>query len=311
MSNPLGAINMNLLVCLDALLGERNVTRAAQRVGISQSAMSHNLATLRSTLDDQLLVRSRDGLQLTPRAMSLVAPLREGLRMLEQVVAGGPDFEPKNTTRTFHIATADYLAAAIAPALMARFAAQAPGARLSMRPLVMGAIESALDDGDLDLVLGPRLQNGAAIMCRHLLADPFVCVMRADHPARTGDPPTVSLDAYTAHPHVLVSPSGSGASAVDGALEQAGRSRVVACRVASFLAAPFVVARTSMLLTAPRGCVAPLVSSLGLVICPPPLDLPPLEVFATWHQRDHADPAHQWLREVVLAAAAQVPREEG
>jgi len=302
MSSRLGAINLNLLLSLEALLSESSVTRAAKKVGLSQPTMSHNLATLREVFDNELLVRAGSGMQLTPRATELLRPLQDALRLLDGVVAGDPAFDPAASSRAFRVATPDVVSASIGPTVAKRFFQRAPNASLTFRPWTPARTLDDLDTGEVDLVIGPRIAEGAALVQRKLLSDDYVCAVRADHPALTEDH-KVTLETFAELSHVIVSPRGSGSSPVDTALAEAGFARTVTCRVSSFLAAPFVVAEADVILTAPRICVAPLATALGLRCFSPPVPLKPFEVFTQWHRRDDGDPGHAWLRALLFETA--------
>lgn len=301
MADSLAAINLNHLLALDALLTEGNVTRAAKRVGISQSAMSHTLASLRRTFDDELLVRGRSGMQPTARALALAGPLRDALGGLRRVVDGDDGFDPALTTKELRIATADFVAATLGPAVVEALRREAPHATLTLRPLRMGELEAQLERGDIDLAIGPRVVAGASTITHTIAEHPFVCVVRADHPTVSRAP---SLEEYMALDHLLVSPTGIGTAFVDEALAREGRHRHIACRVASFLVAPLVVARTDLVLTAPEGSARPFADALGLRLLPAPVEIPPLSLAMSYAARWQDDPCHRWFRRLVLRASA-------
>jgi DNA-binding transcriptional LysR family regulator len=298
-STSLSSMNLNHLVALDALLSEGSVAKAARRVGISASALSHTLATLRETFDDPLLVRGRDGMSLSPRAQQLAAPLREALRGIERILDQGPGFVPATTTRELRIATGDFVAARLAAELLAQMAARSPGAKLSVRPLDLSRCLDMLERGEVDLVLGPHLDAGESVEIEPWTEEPFVCCVRKDHPTVHGD--EIDLDTYSSLDHILVSPTGTGSAWVDRALADRGFGRRVVCRVPSFLVAPMIVAESDLVLTAPRSAVAPFVAGLGLRLLAPPLELPALKLYASWHRRDTDDPGHRWFRTLIAS----------
>ncbi len=294
----LGSINLNLLTALDALLAESNVTRAAQRVGLSQSAMSHSLSQLRALFDDPILVRSGKGMQATPRAEALAGPLRAHLKGLQQLIHGPPDFSPLQSERSLRIATADFVAAKLGPQLLQQFSREAPGVQVVLRPVDIANYDRALEQGEVDLVVAPGTKAQRALQHELLREDPFVCVARQGHPQLSGG--SLSLQKYLDLEHLLVSPSESGRAFVDSALHGLGHRRVIRARVFSFTVAPMIIARTELVLTTVRSSVSLWSEALGLQLFEPPVDLEPLRLQLIWHERDELDPGHQWMRQQVL-----------
>src|SRR3954447_20361939 len=198
----LSRIDLNLLVHLDALLAERSVTRAAARVGLGQSAMSHNLARLRDLLGDELLTRGPDGLRLTPRAVALVEPVRTALAQVQAVVSREKPFDPRTDERTFRIGLPDSMEILIVPALLAHLREAAPGLRLRLHNIDSTQLLDDLDADRLDLAIGyGRFEQGQAHHKRRLLFnETYLCMFNAE---RTGITPPVSLDDYVRLPHVL------------------------------------------------------------------------------------------------------------
>ncbi|MCA9551305.1 MAG: LysR family transcriptional regulator [Myxococcales bacterium] len=296
---PLSTINLNQLLALDALLTEVNVTRAAQRVGVTQSSMSHSLRALRELFEDELLVRGREGMQLTAKAEALVGPLHRTLRALQQLVDEDPEFEPATSQREFRISSADFAAALVLPPLLAALERTAPGVRLVLRPLDVRGTALALEREHLDLAIGPPLPETVSVIEETLLTERYVCVTRRAHPRGAGP---WTLDEYCAARHLLVSPTGSGTGVVDDALEALGRRRDVVCRVASFLSAPPVVAESDVVWTALESAVRGSVARFALTVTDVPLELPTPEVRLAWHRRFDRDPALMWLRALLHAA---------
>jgi len=161
MSQRLSSLNLNLLLALDALLDEENVTTAAKRLHVTQPTMSRQLAALRDWFDDPLLVRGRQGLQKTPRAKALALPLRQALAALESAVGAGLDFRPEHTERSFRIAAPDFVSAVVGKPLLQSLQSTAPHATLVFRPLHLDRADAQLDDGEVDFVVGPQAAAGA------------------------------------------------------------------------------------------------------------------------------------------------------
>lgn len=293
------SVDLNLLVALDALLTERNVTRAAARVGLTQPAMSHALARLRRLFDDPLFVRTRGGILPTSRAEQLQEPIRRALREIEGALHGGPTFDPKTAQATFTIATSDYGAFVLVPDLAAAIAREAPG--IDLRVLAIPEpLGSELEDGSIDLVIGLTTGVPESLRRQKLFDERFVCVMREGHPA--AEKP-LTLTRFLALRHALVAPRGRAGGIVDDLLAARGLSRRVALTVPHFLVAPRVIARTDLVLTLAGRVADAFAEHEGLVVVPPPLALSGFSFHALWHVRRTRDPGHAWLRAKVLDAA--------
>jgi DNA-binding transcriptional LysR family regulator len=293
----LSSIDLNLLVVLRALLSERHVTRAAARVGLSQSATSHALSRLRELLADPLLVRSGRGLSLTPRALRLLPTLDRALGELERAVSGEPRFDPSTARRTFRIGMADYLQALIMGPLLRKLAARAPGVDLSV--VVFPNQEELLESGALDLALTVTGREKRSLCYEVLFEEQFVCMVRKGHPRIKQ---RASLNKYLAERHVVVAPSGTPGSMVDDALAARGLERRVALSVTNFLIAPVVVSETDFMSTMPARLAHQLTKNYPLRLVPPPIELPRFGYCMGWHPRLDQDDAQRWLRHFVAAA---------
>lgn len=299
----LAQTNLNLLVTLDILLETRSVTRASERLGVTVSAVSHGLRALRDSFEDPLFVRTREGLQPTPRALALLGPLRQALRTLEQTLEDDPRFDPSSSTRTFTLATTDYVGTVLAGPLVRALSAATPGVTLDLRPLREDDVEGHLERGEVDAAVYPAFRDLGNLKRRMLFEDGFSCLIRENHP-KVGR--RLSLSTYVALPHALISPQGSGPSIVDRALEERGLSRHIAFRVRSFLAAPLVVAESDLVLTAPTLLARAFARHGGVRVLAPPLEVPRFTTYLFWHARFERDPAHVWLRERIVEAAQRV-----
>jgi DNA-binding transcriptional LysR family regulator len=286
-------VDLNLLVALDALLAERNVTRAAARLRLSQSAMSAALARLRAVFGDPLLLRTAGGMLPTSKGQELVAPVRQVLAEIGRIVEQPGSFDPAAAEHTFTIAASDYVEYAILPRLVDFLEAKAPRARLAVRPMDFGAVGRNLEAGDIDLgIMGAAFAPPSA-RSRPLFVERFVCVVRRDHP-RTAE--QLTLDEYCALDHVLVSPSGGAFRAPgDDALAALGRSRHVRLSVPHFLLVPEILTRSDMIAVLPER----LARGYGerFRVFELPFELAPFTIVAVWHERTHRDPALAWLRQ--------------
>lgn len=293
------SVNLNHLVAFDALLAERSVTRAARRLGVTQSAVSNALRQLRLMFDDPLFSRRSAGIEPTARALALAAPIRRGLAAFGAALSPAT-FDPATSDRTFVIATSDYVELVLLPSLLRRLAAEAPGVRLEMVPWGMHEVPSSLARGDVDLMLGyyGRLPSGH----QHelLFSEEFLCVARRRHPTLSARP---TLRSWTAVPHVVVSQKPGSLSGVDRALAARGLSRTVGVRVSHFSIVPQVVAQTDFTAALSRRIAEPAARALRLVTFAPPIALATSRVGQVWHERLDADAGHQWLRRSIKAVA--------
>lgn len=287
----LSSFDLNLLVALDALLDEGSVTRAAQRTGISQPAMSHALRRLRDELDDPLLVRDGRAMLPTPRAERLRGPVQRLLADTRRVLRDEGGFDPEISTRAFCLACPDLLALLL-PELLAALTERAPAIRLDVVPSPGPDLA-----GDGDLWLGPAPVQGAGLMSRTIGRVHWAVVGRRGHPALSG---RLTVAKWIRHPHVQVRTGDRRPSFIDLALSAAGVQRTIGLTVPSFLAALEVLPRTSYLFTVVRELTEPVADRLGLVVKRPPIPLDPIPVAAAWHERQHADPGHQWFRQTVM-----------
>jgi DNA-binding transcriptional LysR family regulator len=300
----LGGFDLNLLVALDALLAERNVTRAAARIGITQSAASHALSRLRKLTGDELLVRGREGMVPTIRAEAMRAPLRRALDEITGTLSSPSAFDPKTARMRVFIGTSDYAELVLLPGIMARLVREAPGVEL--RVLTLGHDPaSELAAGKLDLVImpAPAGDEGQGVRGRQILRDRFVCIARRAHPLAKKK--ALTLSSFAGEAHALISPWGMEGGYVDDALAKLGLQRKVAVAVPHFLVGPHIVASSDLLLTVAERIAAVLAGPLGLVVLTPPteLGLTGFTLSILWHDRTHDDPARRWVRDLVVAEA--------
>lgn len=297
----LAAIDLNLLVALDALLGEESVTAAGRSVGMSQPAMSHALSRLRELLNDELLVREGRGMRKTLLAQHLAPKVQQILGDIEATLTIGQRFEPANSQRTFRVATDDYCGAVLLPKAISRICRAAPHVKLDCHHLPEQVPAHQLAHGDLDLVLGTYRRVKPPLRSRRLFSESFVCLLRRGHPLRG----RLTLKRYIELDHVLIASPGYGAGVADHALAMRGLERRVPVRLPHFMVAPAVVAASDMLLTLPR--------RLGLAVATrrhrvvqPPLELSEFSTEMVWHMRSEEEPGNRWLRQQLLEAANEL-----
>lgn len=304
MTNVSG-IDLNLLPLLDALITEKHVTRAGERVGLSQPAASRGLARLRDLLDDPLLVRTGRRFDLTPRAQALRDPVRLALGLIESAVAPPDPFDPASARRTVRVLTEDYTELVLIAPLMSVLR-DAPGVQVVVSGDYRLGLTEALVRGEVDLFVGPRGLDerfGAGIVAEHLLDDRLVCLMHRDRAPEGG---VLTLEQYANLPHALIAPRKAVTGIVDDVLAAHGLSRRIACVVPHFLAAPFVVANSNLVLTVAERVARQFADLLPLTILEPPVEVPGFSMALFWHERDVQDPFMAWFRDQLLSVAAAV-----
>ena len=300
----LARVDLNLLVALDALLGERNVTKAAARIGIGQSAMSHNLARLRELFDDELMTRGPGGMQPTPRALALADPVRIALAQIETLVSRAEAFDPATAERIFRIGLPDSVEVLVGPALLAYVCEHAPGIRFRFYAAEGQGLLDELDADRLDLGIGyGAFAGGQVHHKRRVLSTDTYLVMFNAKTVRLQPP--ISLEDYVRLPHVLTSLRRGERGVVDEALEKHGFSRRIALVTPRFVAVPFLVAGAALITTMHARLARIFAGELGLSLSPPPVELPQLTSSLLWHASYDKDPAHVWLRETIVRVAAE------
>lgn len=294
----LASFDWNLLLAFEALLVERNVTRAARKLGLSQSATSHALARLRDSLGDALFTPTPRGMVPTRRALELEGPIRDAIGLVRRSLSPAPPFDARTTKRTFTLSGTDYMTLAIVPRLLRDLAARAPLFDLAVRGADDNATPALLA-GAHDLSLGVELGTVPGLRTVRLFDDVFVCVRRKVKGRRLRP---LTLERFASTGHLLVSPLGTGDAPVDIALRKVGRARRIVLRLPHFLAAPLVLAESDYVMTVPNRLAQVFAAMLPLVIEPPPLPVPGFSVEMAWHARAEDDPAHRFLREAIVAA---------
>lgn len=300
----LRGIDLNLLLVVEALVSEPNVTRAAAKLGLSQSALSHALSRARSAFEDPLLVRSGRRMAATPRAEALASAVRSGLSTIEHSLADGRGFDARRAERTFSLAMSDYAEVVLLPPLMARLRKEAPNVNIWVtqvpEPYVLALVAGTVE---LAVSLYRESDRQAGVFHEPLFDDGFVCVMRKGHALSRGP---LTLDRYCAASHLLIAPRGHRGGVVDDALLLVGRRRRVALGVPHFLTAPHLIASSDLIGTLATRLLGNFARQLSLSTRKPPLELAGFRISQVWHQRLGNDPGLIWLRSVLREVAAQV-----
>ncbi len=303
-TKALSVLNLNLLPALQALVSERNVSAAARRMGVSQSAMSHALAKLRAALDDELLVVSGRAMVPTPRAVELATTLPPVLESLSRVLAGPEHFDPSTANTRLRIATLDYFELAVLPGVLAFLQAHAPGVRLELERLDDRSGER-LARGEIDFAFGGEgMAMPSPLVQRRLYNETFSTIVRPDHPrVRT----RLTMTRYLELGHVLVSVEGKRLGVVDRILAQRGARRRVAVRVPHFATAALAVLESDFVCTLPSLVARRAQELFGVRVFKPPIPVPPIGVVAWWPRQHRNDPARRWFREQLLSGGAMSP----
>ncbi len=298
----LSQFDLNLLVSLDALLIERNVTRAGQRVGLSQPAMSGTLARLRDLFKDELLARVGRQLELTPLAQDLAPVLHQRLLDIEDLMNARRAFVPAKERRTFVIAASDYIVFVLLQPLVARLAEQAPGVSVRFTRLAPTSPDQLGEDA-VDFVIMPS-EVEVHYPAEPLFADRWVCVAWQGN-TQIGE--GIDMQQYLSLRHLVFSmPGGESASLADTSLERMGVRRRIAAWTESFMLSPFLVRGTDMITVVQERVALRLQHAAEARILALPYDAPDFHESLYWNPRRSTDPPHVWLREQVLAAAAGV-----
>ena len=300
MKRPVGDLDIDLLLALDALLQEQNVTHAASRLNITQSALSGRLTRLRRILNDPLFVPSSSGRGMAPTAhtLALKPELQRLLQQLTQFVQSAHVFDPATSERTFRIAAMDNPAAILAPALLPLMQARAPGVRVAFMLPDKARVSEHLERGEVDLFIGTAQDATPNLIGRQLFNEQFLTAQRTGHPRGTGP---LSLDTFCELNHLLISTSGGMFNGmIDEALADLGRQRRVTVSVQSYALAPLILGATDCICTLPRRFLQRFAGSLELFA--PPMALGTFSMKLFWHSTVNADPAHRWLRSMVFDA---------
>lgn len=287
-----------MLVTLEVLLTERSVTRAAERLNLSQPSVSIQLAKLREIYHDPLLLPGSRGMLPTARALGLLTPLRQTLADLGRLVAAEQPFDPLQAEMTWQLAAADAAEYAILLPMLPKLRLAAPQSRLAIREASPKTMSRDLADGVIDLGFLAREEAPAELRHRQLFHENYLLVGRRDHPLLQTPP---SLEQFCQLEFVMISQDGGGfRTQIDTLLEAQGLTRRVVMSLPHFLFIPTLLARSDMVAMLPSRMLGELLGDLRT--WPVPLELPGYDMVMVWHERSHLDPAHSWLREQVVAA---------
>lgn len=302
----LQSIDLNLLLVFEALLEERNVTRAAKRVGLSQPALSNALSRLRRVLEDPLFTRTSDGMTPTPVAQALSGPVRAGLEKLREAFDASQVFDPRASGKTFHLYTSDYTEITLVAPLLRSLGSEKGSVTLQIlrpssvfEPPSADALASSIDlaIGFFPNILGldPQLRS------ERLWEENNVCIVRANHPLIRGK---VSLRQFAEAEHAAHFSKTQGPGVIDALLSHKGLGRRIAVQSPNFGSIPFLVSASDLIAVIPERIARLFKRQTQIQILPLPFEMPPFVLTLLWHQRYHADPGSRWLRQALIDAAA-------
>jgi DNA-binding transcriptional LysR family regulator len=309
-------VDLNLLVYLDALLRERNVTQAAQQLNLSQPAMSNGLRRLRDLFDDPLLVRTSDGMTPTERALELEPVVREVLTTIDRAVQQRSTFDPGASDRVFRIMASDYAESTLLPAVLGKLRTQAPGVTLDiMTPSDVSFLD--VERGKVDMVINRFDSMPQSFHQIHLWNDSFSCLLSPENPVLE----EFTLENYLQAKHVWVSKTGMGVGVgvnpddvqrlgwVDAALDRLGKKRQIRIFTRHYQAAMTLAEQNDLIVTLPTRAALLKRDDPRVVLREPPLEIPPLELKMAWSPLLQHNPANRWLRKLITDTARELDGE--
>lgn len=294
-------LDLNLLVVFITLWETQSVTRASERLALSQSAVSHALRRLRERLGDELFVLGRTGLLPTSRATELIGPVREALEKIDQALQGDESFSPATTQRTFRIAAGDFVEFLILPKLLQHISVAAPQVVIETVPVPDPvALSLMLESGAIDLMINTPDAMGAGVRFEQLASVQLLSLIWQRERLPKGRFP---LDLYVERPHVVISLYERGGNIIDRTLAANAMSRRIGAVVQNFMAMPAIASQTGYICNLPSPLAHTFADMFNLSCHAPPLEFPEPELIACWHARFDADEGLQWLREQVRRCA--------
>ena len=292
----LSRIDLNLFVVFDAIYSEGSITRAAEVLHLTQPAVSHALARLRETLQDDLFVRSHRGMTPTPLAQQIIGSVREALQRLQITVQENREFDVSQLQKTFRLSLRDIFEVLLLPRLSREVGRLAPYVGLNCLRVARDQIQHDLASGRIDVAADVLISHDDSICHQKLQEDRLVCLLRQDHPLGNE---ALTLESYLGLKHVLVSSRERGPGYEDIELSRHGFSREIGLRTQHYYSAGLVVSETDMVMTVPAHFASSLCASVPLQTREYPIPMPPMEVYLYWHRNMDRDPANRWLRELI------------
>jgi DNA-binding transcriptional LysR family regulator len=292
----LAGVDLNLLVVFDALMTQQHLTRAAEKIGLSQPATSNALSRLRKLLKDELFIKTSKGMTPTPKAVELAEPIRQVLLQIQTTIYSEPQFVPQTSDRIFRLGMDDYSELVFLPKLLQEIELLAPKVRIQVRSTNWMRSPKLLDADEIDVAIGHCPQWQPWHERQLLYEEHFVCVASSD---RFQARKAITLDEYVAASHLLVSPKEDMVGMVDEILREQNRHRHIAMSVPNFLIVPFILVNTNLIATLPAQLVKTFVEVWQLYASPLPFKMTGFSVDTLWHSKNDRDPGHLWLRNLM------------
>lgn len=296
------SIDLNLLSVFQEVYRERQISAAARRLGLTQSAVSNALARLRRTFGDELFVRTAHGMQPTPLAQQMAEPIGAAMAQVALALSQRSRFEPATSSRRFTLAMTDVGEVYFMPVLIERCRTAAPNVEIASVRANGLTLKDDMETGRVDLAIGAFEDVSDALYHRALFRQRFVSMFRKDHPLAKD---RVDLARFVAAPHLLVDAAQSPYDRINGLLEKAGVTAGARFRVPHFTAVPYIVSTSELVVTVPQKLAESAASPFGLKWIEPPLALPTLQTNVFWHRRFNHDPGNQWLRGLIADVFAE------
>ncbi|WP_426619913.1 LysR family transcriptional regulator [Pseudomonas rustica] len=294
-------LDLNLLVVFLTLWETQSVTRASERLALSQSAVSHALRRLRERMGDELFVLGRTGLLPTSRATEIIGPVREALEKIDQVLQGGSTFSPGTTQRTFRIAAGDFVEFMILPKLLQHISTTAAGVVIEVVPLPDPlALSLMLESGAIDLMINTPAVLGAGVRSEKLATVQLQTLIWQREGLKAGRFP---MALYLERPHVVISMHERGGNIIDRTLAAQSLRRPIGAVVQNFMAMPVIASQTGYICNLPSPIAQAFAKAYKLSCHAPPIEFPEPELIVCWHTRFDADAGLQWMRDLVRQCA--------
>lgn len=293
----LSDIDLNHLVLLKQLMVERRVSRVADKLGLTQPAVSNTLAKLRRQFGDDLFVRTSNGMMPTPLAEQMAGPIGEALALIHAGLNQHRDFEPSSVKQSITIGMTDIGEIVFLPALVARLRIEAPGVSISTVRTTATSLRDDMESGQVDLAIGPLPQLRGGFFQRRLFRQKYVCLFRQGHAL---DRKRLSLADFKAAEHLVIVSAGTGHGRADELIRRAGVERTVRLKVPHFVSVGHLLQRSDLVTTVTERLAESLAAPFSLTFRSHPIPLPEVAINVFWHAKVHRSPAHQWLRGVVF-----------
>ncbi|WP_275426836.1 LysR family transcriptional regulator [Paraburkholderia sp. C35] len=295
-------LDLHLVSIFDAVMTEGSVTKAAERLAMTQSAVSNAIARMRVVWEDPLFTRSGRGIKATARAQELWRDIQAPLAAI-RVAASPTRFDAATSTRAFRVAVTDYVSGALWPLLRQYIETHAKGIRILAVPYTSQATASQLRDSNIDLCIGGLQHMGDEFRLQRLFVENWVCAMRSDHPLANAP---LSGDDFLEAEHLLVSLSGDPVGFADVSLERMGKRRRVAMTLNNFAGAPSLLLASDLIAVLPAGVVQTHTLRESIYACDVPFAIPPFDCQMAWHTRHERDLAHRWMRARISEACGRI-----